>query len=178
MAYTDLRDFIAALEREGELVRVKHPVSAELEITEIADRTVKSGGPALLFENVAGSSMPVLINHYGSMRRMAMASGWIRWMRSAHRSSRLCAPRLPAASLRKLMMLPRLAKLASAFPKTVKSAPCQEVVRVGDEASLDFLACSEVLARRWRAVYHAAHGLHERPRDRHAKRGHVSHARL
>ena len=54
MAYTDLRDFIKRLESEGELVRIKHPISADLEITEIADRTVKSGGPALIFENVVG----------------------------------------------------------------------------------------------------------------------------
>ena len=75
MAYSDLRDFILRLEREGELVRIKERISRDLEITEIADRTVKSGGPALLFENVEGSGLPVLINHFGSARRMSMALG-------------------------------------------------------------------------------------------------------
>ena len=131
MAYTDLRDFITRLEREGELVRVKHPVSADLEITEIADRVVKSGGPALLFENVVGSSMPVLINHYGSMRRMAMALGADSLDEIGSRIESLMRPEAPGSFIEKLMMLPKLAKLASAFPKTVKSAPCQEVVRVG-----------------------------------------------
>jgi len=139
VAYTDLRDFITRLEREGELVRVKHPVSADLEITEIADRVVKSGGPALLFENVVGSSMPVLINHYGSMRRMAMALGADSLDEIGSRIESLMRPEAPGSFIEKLMMLPKLAKLASAFPKTVKSAPCQEVVRVGDEATLDFL---------------------------------------
>lgn len=73
----NLRDFIALLEKEGELIRVKSPVSAELEITEITDRVSKSkdGGKALLFENVKGHSMPVLINAMGSFKRMAMAMG-------------------------------------------------------------------------------------------------------
>lgn len=139
MAYTDLRDFIARLEREGELVRIKHPISADLEITEIADRTVKNGGPALLFENVVGSSVPVLINHYGSMRRMAMALGVDSLDDIGAEIESLMHSEAPGTFLGKLMMLPRLAKLASAFPKTVTSAPCQEVVNVGDKASLDFL---------------------------------------
>ncbi|MCL4732161.1 MAG: UbiD family decarboxylase, partial [Planctomycetes bacterium] len=78
MAYDDLHAFVARLEAAGELVRITTPVSAHLEITEIADRVSK--GPAgrnkaLLFENVEGSAMPVLINAYGSARRMALALG-------------------------------------------------------------------------------------------------------
>src|ERR1700704_1955541 len=69
----DLRDWIALLEREGELVRIGVEVDPNLEITEITDRTVKAGGPALLFENVKGSEQPLLINQFGTERRMCMA---------------------------------------------------------------------------------------------------------
>src|SRR5919202_2503039 len=71
----DLRDWIARLEREGELVRVTAEVDPELEITEITDRTVKAGGPALLFERVKGSEHPLLINQFGTERRMCLAFG-------------------------------------------------------------------------------------------------------
>ena len=71
----DLREWIALLEREGELVRVAAEVDADLEITEINDRVVKAGGPALLFENVKGSPHPLLINQFGTERRMCLAFG-------------------------------------------------------------------------------------------------------
>src|ERR671918_1828450 len=71
----DLREWIALLEREGELVRVDAEVDPDLEITEINDRVVKAGGPALLFENVKGSRHPLLINQFGSERRMCLAFG-------------------------------------------------------------------------------------------------------
>src|ERR687886_1869394 len=71
----DLRAWIALLEREGELVRVTAEVDPELEITEIVDRTVKAGGPALLFERVRGSEHPLLINQFGTERRMCLAFG-------------------------------------------------------------------------------------------------------
>src|ERR1043165_5123134 len=72
-APADLRAWIALLEREGELVRVAAEVDPDLEITEINDRVVKSGGPALLFENVKGSRLPLLVNQFGTERRMALA---------------------------------------------------------------------------------------------------------
>src|SRR2546421_12255136 len=71
----DLRAWIKALERDGELVRIRAEVDPELEITEITDRTVKAGGPALLFENVRGSDYPLLINQFGTERRMCLAFG-------------------------------------------------------------------------------------------------------
>src|SRR6266511_3323368 len=71
----DLRAWIALLEREGELVRVSAEVDPDLEITEINDRVVRAGGPALLFENVKGSSHPLLINQFGTERRMCLAFG-------------------------------------------------------------------------------------------------------
>src|SRR4029077_8800110 len=73
MAYGDLRDFIRALEKHGELKRIPFEVDPHLEITEFADRSVKQGGPALLFEKPKGSQVPVLINAFASMRRMEIA---------------------------------------------------------------------------------------------------------
>ena len=75
MKYKDLREFISFLESKGELRRIAAPVTWDLEITEICDRVVKSGGPALLFEKVEGSNIPVLINMYGTEQRMAWALG-------------------------------------------------------------------------------------------------------
>ena len=75
MAIRDLRDWIALLEREGELVRVSTEVDPHLEVTEIVDRTVKAGGPALLFERPKGSEHPLLINQFGTERRMGLAFG-------------------------------------------------------------------------------------------------------
>src|ERR1043166_5655405 len=71
----DLREWIALLEREGELVRVAAEVDPDLEVTEIVDRTVKAGGPALLFERPKGSRHPLLINQFGTERRMCLAFG-------------------------------------------------------------------------------------------------------
>ena len=73
MGYRHLQEFIARLEQAGELVRIKEPVSPRLEITEITDRVCKMGGPALLFEEVAGYQMPVLMNAFGSLKRMCLA---------------------------------------------------------------------------------------------------------
>ena len=75
MAYNSLADFVQVLAEQGELKRITYPVKAELEVTEIADRVMKSNGPALLFENVVGKQIPLLINAFGSMRRMALALG-------------------------------------------------------------------------------------------------------
>jgi 4-hydroxy-3-polyprenylbenzoate decarboxylase len=139
MAYSDIRDFITRLEKEGELVRIRHRVSPELEITEIADRTVKCNGPALLFENVEGSKLPVLINHFGSMKRMSMALGVSSIDEIGAEIESLINIEPPVGFLDKLRMLPKLAKLASVFPKNVKTGACQEVVKIGEEANLDFL---------------------------------------
>ena len=74
MSFKDLREFLEFLEEKGELLRITAPVSRDLEMTEIADRTVKSGGPALLFENVEGYDMPVAMNLYGTLQRTAWGS--------------------------------------------------------------------------------------------------------
>ena len=77
MKYNDLRDFLTLLEQQGELKRITLPVDPHLEITEIADRTLRAGGPALLFENPKGYSMPVLCNLFGTPKRVAMAKSLI-----------------------------------------------------------------------------------------------------
>jgi len=138
MAYDDLRDWIKALEKAGELKRIREEVSPELEITEITDRVSKagagkypSGGPALLFENVKGHpGHKVFINQFGSQRRMALALGVERLDEIAERITGLMNLKAPEGFLDKLKMLPQLGALTSAFPKTVsaKDAPCKEVI--------------------------------------------------
>jgi 4-hydroxy-3-polyprenylbenzoate decarboxylase len=131
MAYDDLRDWIKTLEKHGELKRIREAVSPELEITEITDRVSKSGGPALLFENVKGHpGHKVFINQFGSERRMAMALGVDRLDEIAERITGLMNMKAPEGLLDKLKMLPQLGALASAFPKTVsaKDAPCKDVI--------------------------------------------------
>jgi 4-hydroxy-3-polyprenylbenzoate decarboxylase len=123
-----LRDFIAALEKAGELRRIYEPVSADLEITEITDRVSKAGGPALLFEKVEGHFAPVLINAYGSHKRMAMALGVDDVEEIGREIEDLVNMPLPAGIVEKLKMIPKVARFAKYPPKTVTSAPCQEVV--------------------------------------------------
>ena len=143
MAYDDLRDWIRTLEKHGELKRIREEVSPELEITEITDRVSKMGahtashakyapgGPALLFENVKGHpGHSVLINQFGSERRMALALGVENLEEIAGRIHSLINIKPPTGMLDKLKMLPQLGALTSAFPKTVsaKDAPCKEVI--------------------------------------------------
>jgi 4-hydroxy-3-polyprenylbenzoate decarboxylase len=150
LAYDDLRDWIKTLEKQGELKRIREEVSAELEITEITDRVSKigartsgggkdatvsgkyaPGGPALLFENVKGHpGHKVLINQFGSERRMALALGVERTEEIAERISGLMNVKAPEGLFDKLKMLPQLGALSSAFPKTVsaKDARCKEVI--------------------------------------------------
>lgn len=133
--YRDLRDFITALERRGLLRRISVEVDSELEITEITDRVVKSGGPALLFERVRGYDIPVLINAFGSEERVRLALGVDDLDDLGRQLVHLLQPDLPATFLDKLKTLPKLAELSSFLPKVVRSGPCQEVV-VRDRPSL------------------------------------------
>jgi 4-hydroxy-3-polyprenylbenzoate decarboxylase len=139
MAYRNLRDFLERLEREGELARVAAKVSPKLEISEIADRAVKGGAPALLFENVEGSALPVAINVFGSRRRMLMALELEDWKQWDERLEFFLDPQPPEGLLGKLRALPKITELASVFPKTVKSGPCQEVVARGEDVDLTAL---------------------------------------
>jgi 4-hydroxy-3-polyprenylbenzoate decarboxylase len=127
MAYDDLRDYIRALEKRGELKRIPFEVDPHLEITEFADRSVKNGGPALLFEKPKGSEIPVLINAFASDARMQLALEAAPDDIAA-RITELIEMRKPEGFMGKLKMLPKLADLASVFPKSVSSGPCKEVI--------------------------------------------------
>ncbi|MBM3476065.1 MAG: menaquinone biosynthesis decarboxylase [Armatimonadetes bacterium] len=129
MAYHDLRDFIATLERAGELRRVTAPVSPELEITEITDRVCKANGPALLFGNVPGYQMPVLTNAFGSFRRMAMALGVDSVEEVAEEIRGLLRQQPPTSLGGKVRAGFQLLSLSRYLPKTVSSGPCQEVAK-------------------------------------------------
>lgn len=129
MAYSDLRDFVRALDKAGELKRIPFEVDPYLEITEFADRAVKSGGPALLFEKPKGHSTPVLINAFASDQRMRLALECDSLDDIAGRISEMLEMRMPQGLINKLKMLPKLADMANFFPKMVDRGPCQEVVR-------------------------------------------------
>ncbi len=128
MAYEDLREFIRALEKNNELKRIPFEVDPKLEITEFADRAVKGGGPALLFEKVKGSKFPVLINSFASMKRMEIALQVGSVDEVAKRISEYLEMRMPEGLLNKLKMLPKLAEMGAFFPKIVSKGACQEVV--------------------------------------------------
>ncbi|MBM3215860.1 menaquinone biosynthesis decarboxylase [Candidatus Poribacteria bacterium] len=136
MATANLREFVADLERRGELKRIRTQVSPHLEITEITDRVTKAGGPALLFEKVEGSSFPLLINTYGSYRRMSAALGVSDISDIAREIEELIQLSPPQNFLDKLRIVGLLAKVAKFPPKTVKSGPCQDVVLTGDQVDL------------------------------------------
>ncbi|HYL35014.1 MAG TPA: menaquinone biosynthesis decarboxylase [Bryobacteraceae bacterium] len=136
MAYSDLRDFIAALEKHKELRRIPFEVDPALEITEFADRAVKTGGPAMLFEKPKGSSVPVLINSFASRRKMEIALEVDSVEEIARRISEYLEMRMPEGLIGKLKMLPKLAEVGAFFPKTVSGGPCKEVIR-RDNFSLD-----------------------------------------
>ncbi|HVO34025.1 MAG TPA: menaquinone biosynthesis decarboxylase [Gemmatimonadales bacterium] len=145
MSLDSLRDFVAALEEAGELVRVKEPVSVDREITEIADRCMKSpgGGPALLFERPmlrggGPSRIPVAINLFGSLRRMAMALETPSLDATGARITELLKVEVPEGIAGKLSMLPRLAELAKLPPRQVSGpVPSQAVVLQGDRIDLE-----------------------------------------
>jgi len=142
-----LSDFIAQLERAGELVRITQPVSLNLELCEIADRVMKQpgGGKALLFEhpvllNGQRSEFPVAINLFGSMRRMSLSLGVESLDEIGSRISELLAMKVPEGLIAKLSMLPRLIEVGK-FPPRMRRGkpPCHEIVWQGDQVNLDRL---------------------------------------
>ncbi|HKS80238.1 MAG TPA: menaquinone biosynthesis decarboxylase [Candidatus Acidoferrales bacterium] len=138
MAYRDLRDFLKKLEKKDELVRVSAEVDPILEITEITDRTVRAGGPALLFERPKGSKIPVVTNLVGTERRMNLALEVDSLDEVAERVHSFLDVKSPQGILEKVKMLPKLAEIGSFFPKSVKSGECQEVVRTEGFSLFDF----------------------------------------
>ena len=135
----DLRDWIALLEREGELVRVGAEVSPALEVTEIVDRTVKAGGPALLFERPAGSEHPLLVNQFGSERRMCLAFGVEKLDEVGAKLADVLEMQPPAGLVDKLRGLRQLKSIADSLPNPVRRGACQEVVLTGDQIDLGAL---------------------------------------
>ena len=138
MAYKDLRAFLKKLEKEGELKRITAEVDWKLEVTEITDRVTKQGGPALVFENIKGSKVPLAINLFGTHRRMNLALEVNELQEVADRISGFIDFKTPSGLVDKLKMLPKLGELGAFFPKTVKSGPCKEVVKRDGFSLLDF----------------------------------------
>jgi 4-hydroxy-3-polyprenylbenzoate decarboxylase len=128
MAFDSLGAFVGALRRAGELVEVRARVDPRLEISEISDRVVKAGGPALLFTDVAGSDIPVLTNQFGSERRMALAFDARSLDEVQNRVRNALEMTMPASAGGKLAKLLSLGSLGLALPRTVREAPVQEVV--------------------------------------------------
>lgn len=145
--FNSLQQFVSFLEERHQLVRITEPVKADLEITEITDRVTKAGGPALLFENVIKvngqkSAFPLLINTYGTWKRMAWALGVENVEEIATEIEALIKTEPPSGFLDKLRMLPKLAKLAGSFPKTVSKGSCQDVVcKEPDLSIIPYLKC-------------------------------------
>jgi 4-hydroxy-3-polyprenylbenzoate decarboxylase len=139
MHYADLRDFIAQLERMGELKRVAAEVSPRLEMTELCDRTLKAGGPALLFERPAGHTMPVLGNLFGTVRRVALAMG-VEDAGALREIGRLLAylrePDPPQGLRDAWEKLPILKQVLNMQPRVLGSGPCREVVWEGKDVDL------------------------------------------
>ncbi len=129
MAYRDIREFIAALEQQGELRRIRAEVDPKLEIAELADRAVKRGGPALLFENPRGSRIPVLINAYASLSKMRIALEVDDIDAIAKRIEEYLDLGVPQGVAGKLKGLAKLAEVRKFLPRTVRSGDCQQVVK-------------------------------------------------
>ncbi|CAO1659411.1 4-hydroxy-3-polyprenylbenzoate decarboxylase [Halomonas sp. NYA30] len=142
MKYKDLREFIAALEAQGELKRIHVEVDPYLEITEICDRTLRAGGPALLFENVKGHDMPLLGNLFGTPKRVALGMGQdsVEALREVGKLLAFLKEPDPPKGLKDAWdKLPIFKQVLSMGPKNVKHAPVQEVVYEDDEVDLGLL---------------------------------------
>ncbi|MDY0050711.1 MAG: UbiD family decarboxylase, partial [Halothiobacillaceae bacterium] len=142
MSYRDLREFIALLESRGELRRIGVEVDPRLEMTEIADRVLRAGGPALLFERPAGHSVPVLANLFGTPQRVALGMGGetLEDLREVGRLLAFLKEPDPPKGLREAWQsLPIFKKVLDMAPKVVRSAPAQDVVQEGEAVDLSRL---------------------------------------
>lgn len=142
MQYKDLRDFIQKLEAQGKLLRITQPISTDLEMTEIADRTLRAGGPALLFENPVGHSMPVLANLFGTPERVALGMGQssVAALRDVGKLLAYLKEPDPPKGLKDLWSkIPVFKQVLNMPAKVVKKAPCQEHVISGDDVDLSAL---------------------------------------
>lgn len=128
MAFKDLGEFISFLEERGELRRVTKSVNPVLEITEITDRVAKKGGPALYFENVQGSNIPLVINLFGSLKRMSWALGVEHLDEVQNKLQKLIPEEIPTTFWQKIGALLKVKEITKFFPREIEKAPCQEVV--------------------------------------------------
>ena len=187
MAYKDLREWIARLDRAGELTTISQPVSPYLEMAEIADRAAKmpgsagkgAGGPALLFENVTGhAGARVLMNQFGSERRMKLALEVDSLDGIAERIRTLLHPPTPTKFLDKLKLLPMLAEVGSFFPKVIDRSRCtvQAGHPEGEGRGPEQAAGADHLAAGWRPVHHVALRHHARSEVGQTQCRDVSHA--
>jgi 4-hydroxy-3-polyprenylbenzoate decarboxylase len=139
MAWDGIGAFVRALEERSELVRIRRRVDPHLEVSAIADRVMKAGGPALLFENVAGARFPLLINAYGSRRRMGLALGVDDLEEHARAIAELVQAKAPSNARALAELALKLPELAHVPPRSVAAGSCQDVVRTGDDVDLDAL---------------------------------------
>ena len=138
-SFIDLREFIAELEKRGDLVRIAVEVDPNLEMTEIADRTVRGGGPALLFENLKGFDVPVLANLFGTPKRVALGMGEesVEALREVGELLAYLRQPDPPRGFKDLVdKAPLLKKLLTMGPNVVKNAPCQQTITTGDAVDL------------------------------------------
>src|SRR5690349_3979418 len=136
VAFADLQDFVAALERDGDLTRVRVPVDPHLEVTGIVQRVLAEQGPALLFERPTRGRLPLLMNAFGTQRRMARALGVESLDEIGQRIGELIKPELPKGVGGLKDALGKVGQLRSAPPRKVKAASCQEVIVKGDDIDL------------------------------------------
>lgn len=139
MSFKDLRSFISHLEANGELKRISHPVDPHLEMTEIADRVLRTKGPALLFENPVGNEMPVLANLFGTPKRVAMALGKedpLALREVGELLAFLKEPEPPRGFKDAISKIPMFKQALNMPPKTVRNPPCQQVIKTGSDVDL------------------------------------------
>lgn len=136
VSYADLKEFVARLDKLGELRRIEASVDPYLEAAEIATRVVRDGGPALLFENPLGSDIPLLLNLFGTEKRMAMALGVERLDEHGERIAALLRPEIPTGLGGLKSAFGKLGDLRGVPPRTVRTAPCQQIVRRGEDVDL------------------------------------------
>jgi 4-hydroxy-3-polyprenylbenzoate decarboxylase len=138
LTFDSLRDYMSALETEGELIHVKAPVSTDLEISEILRRLMNYGGPAVIFDNVRGYDIPVAGNLFGSEKRMKIALKVEDFSQLGTRITDLLSMRMPGGLVDRIKALPKLAELASFAPKSVKGGPVTQTTEIS-KPSLSFL---------------------------------------
>ena len=131
--FDSLRDFVRFLEARGQLRRVQREIDPVLEVSEIAQRVMRAGGPALLFENIKGSRFPLLINTYATRERMSWALGVDDLSQHATTIAELVKAQPPVSLMDKIRMLPKLGRVASAMPRTIGTAPCQQIIETNPD---------------------------------------------